>query len=110
MSDKPTTRLPVHRGTQTDVLPRITQTDGIPRITPISGYATAAFIFALLGPYTLGSLSIVAVACAHYASHDTREGYRGGHFLTVAAMILGYITIAAIIAIGLLLTLGVVTR
>jgi hypothetical protein len=69
-----------------------------PRAVPTSGTATVAFLLALAGPLTLGVGSGAAVILAATAWRSTRDGERGGHGLTVSAIVLGAVGMAAVLA------------
>ncbi|MBX9245509.1 hypothetical protein ICW40_11920 [Actinotalea ferrariae] len=71
------------------------------RVVPCSGYATAGFVFALMG------LSPLALILCGIAWQETRSGERGGHAFTVAGLVIGGVALALLVAAIALAATGV---
>jgi hypothetical protein len=65
-------------------------------------FAIAAFVLACLIPMSAGLTSLPAVVLAHVGIGETRAHRRRGRVLAIIAMVAGYLTLAAYIAIIIL--------
>lgn len=67
-----------------------------PKAVPTSGIAVAALLFAIasaLGGFLLLLPPLLAIVMGHAATHQTKDGGRGGHGMAIAALIIGYLTL-----------------
>lgn len=69
-----------------------------PLVTPTSTIAVISMIFGIGVFLTLGMTGPPAVLLGHFAWVETSTGDRGGHGMTVAGLLLGYLAIIAWIA------------
>jgi Domain of unknown function (DUF4190) len=76
---------------------------------PSSGMATAAMVLGIVGLFSCGLTSILAVIFGHVAEVHTRDARQAGRGQAVAGLVLGYLVLApALIFLGLALV-GAVT-
>lgn len=74
------------------------------RTAPTSGLAVislTAGIVSVIGGLCLVVPPFVAIFAGHMAYPQTRSGFRAGHGMVVAGLILGYLTGAVVFAAGL---------
>lgn len=65
-----------------------------PRTAPTSAWATASLVCALLGPFTCGIGSVLAVPFGHIGRMDVKNKGMAGGGMAVAGLILGYLALA----------------
>lgn len=79
-------------------------------VVPTSGWATASLVFAILGLVTgcctFGIFSIAAVLCGHIALTETKTGYRSGHGLAMAGLIMGYLIVVPAVVLSIMAVFG----
>lgn len=70
--------------------------------TRTSSWAVASLVLGIAGLLLLaahlGFLALLAVIAGHAAVRDTRGGIRSGRGLAVVGLVLGYITLAVVVA------------
>lgn len=79
----------------------------VPAVPPTSGYATASLIMGILGLCTVLP-SILAVLFGHMALKETRDGFKGGHGLAVAGLILGYVIVVPVAVMLVITVIGAI--
>lgn len=77
---------------------------------PTSGYATASLVLGIIGVLggwcLFGLPCILAIACGHLATQETKKGQKAGHGSAIAGLILGYICVVPMAFLTVLLLMG----
>lgn len=78
-----------------------------PVVTPTSALAVISMILGIGVFVTLGFTGLPAVLLGHFAWSETSTGDRGGHGMTVAGLLFGYLAVIAwVAAIVFIATVG----
>ncbi|MEH0934260.1 DUF4190 domain-containing protein [Micromonospora psammae] len=77
---------------------------------PSSGTATAAMVLGIVGVFggwcVFGLPCVLAVILGHVGLHDTRNGLKSGRGMAVAGLVLGYVFVAPMIALTVMVFFG----
>ncbi|MEH0824719.1 MULTISPECIES: DUF4190 domain-containing protein [unclassified Micromonospora] len=77
---------------------------------PSSGAATAAMVLGIVGVLcgwcVFGLPCVLAVVLGHIGLHETRNGLRSGRGMAVAGLVLGYVFVAPMIALTVMVFFG----